>query len=199
MVTRIGACAREGQADPESPSSSPSPATTVIDQADPESPSSSPSLATIVTDQADPGSLSIIDHNLLLAEYYLNWEDYRDDPIIRDAVEEYIIEHYDILDHSQIAFFEEEFLNAKGEQREGEAEDAWSTEMSRASDLPIGKLERLESIEGEDECCSICLERMSLLRKLIRLGCKHVFHESCLVTWLCTSTYCRLCRFCVSE
>ncbi|CAN1760666.1 hypothetical protein LINPERHAP1_LOCUS7622 [Linum perenne] len=66
-------------------------------------------------------------------------------------------------------FFEEEFLNARGEQREGEAEEAeeaWSTEMSGASDLAIGKLERLESIEGEDECCSICLERMSLLLKV---------------------------------
>ncbi|CAN1167593.1 E3 ubiquitin-protein ligase RNF181 homolog [Linum perenne] len=96
----------------------------------------------------------------------------------------------------------EEFLIVRGEQREGEAEEAeeaWSTEMSGASDLAIGKLERLESIEGEDECCSICLERMSLLRKFIRLGCKHVFHESYLVTWLCTSTYCPLCRFCVSE
>ncbi|CAN0892608.1 E3 ubiquitin-protein ligase RING1-like [Linum grandiflorum] len=35
--------------------------------------------------------------------------------------------------------------------------------------------------------------------RLIRLECKHLFHESCLVSWLRTSNSCPLCRSRVSD
>ncbi|CAN0862342.1 E3 ubiquitin-protein ligase RING1-like [Linum grandiflorum] len=35
--------------------------------------------------------------------------------------------------------------------------------------------------------------------RVIKLECKHIFHQSCLMNWLNTSKTCPLCRFLVSD
>ncbi|CAN1805129.1 Uncharacterized RING finger protein P32A8.03c [Linum perenne] len=65
-----------------------------------------------------------------------------------------------------------------------------------APDSAIEKLERLETFDGDD-CCTICLEEMNSCR-VIRLECKHFFHESCLVPWIRNSN-CPLCRFQITD
>ncbi|CAN1226333.1 E3 ubiquitin-protein ligase RNF181 [Linum grandiflorum] len=61
----------------------------------------------------------------------------------------------------------------------------------------IAKLERVDDFDGGDDC-AICLVEMvgggDCGGSLIRLECKHLFHESCLVSWLRTSNACPLCR-----
>ncbi|KAF2686325.1 hypothetical protein K458DRAFT_387332 [Lentithecium fluviatile CBS 122367] len=45
--------------------------------------------------------------------------------------------------------------------------------------------------------CSICLEDWSISQRIIETSpCKHIFHETCLVTWLNTNnrTTCPYCR-----
>ncbi|CAN0898451.1 E3 ubiquitin-protein ligase synoviolin, partial [Linum grandiflorum] len=62
----------------------------------------------------------------------------------------------------------------------------------------IAKLERVENFDGGD--CVICLDEMvGGDGSLIRLECKHLFHESCLVSWLRTLNACPLCRSRVSD
>ncbi|CAN0927520.1 E3 ubiquitin-protein ligase RING1-like [Linum grandiflorum] len=83
--------------------------------------------------------------------------------------------------------------------------------MLQASEDEIGRergaskaaIEKLEVVadygldrSGED-CCSICLAEMG--GRVIRMECKHVFHQSCLMNWLKTSKSCPLCRFQVSD
>ncbi|CAN0927521.1 E3 ubiquitin-protein ligase RING1-like [Linum grandiflorum] len=69
-----------------------------------------------------------------------------------------------------------------------------------ASKAAIEKLEVVADYgldrNGED-CCSICLAEMG--GRVIRMECKHVFHQSCLMKWLKTSKSCPLCRFLVSD
>ncbi|CAN0911729.1 E3 ubiquitin-protein ligase RDUF1 [Linum grandiflorum] len=69
-----------------------------------------------------------------------------------------------------------------------------------ASESAIANLERVEiGWKGED-CCTICLEEMGSGEvKAIKLDCKHIFHESCLVSWLRTSNCCPLCRFQIQD
>ncbi|CAN1150222.1 E3 ubiquitin-protein ligase SGR9, amyloplastic [Linum perenne] len=72
------------------------------------------------------------------------------------------------------------------------------------SDSAIEKLERLETFDGDD-CCTICLEEMNSCssdaagRRVIRLECKHFFHESCFVPWIRNSNCCPLCRFQITD
>ncbi|CAN1252426.1 E3 ubiquitin-protein ligase RING1-like [Linum perenne] len=76
-----------------------------------------------------------------------------------------------------------------------------------ASESGIAKLERVE-IDGlgwkPEDCCTICLEQMGSCddgggRKVIKLECRHVFHESCLISWIQTSNGCPLCRLPISD
>ncbi|CAN0892609.1 E3 ubiquitin-protein ligase RNF181 homolog [Linum grandiflorum] len=65
----------------------------------------------------------------------------------------------------------------------------------------IAKLDRVDDFDGDDDC-AICLVEMAgggCGGRLIRLECKHLFHESCLVSWLRTSNSCPLCRSRVSD
>lgn len=43
-------------------------------------------------------------------------------------------------------------------------------------------------------CCPICDEGLSLNEGILRLPCKHVFHDSCLSPWLADHNTCPICR-----
>ncbi|CAN1793925.1 E3 ubiquitin-protein ligase RING1-like [Linum perenne] len=65
-----------------------------------------------------------------------------------------------------------------------------------ASESAIEDLERVErgtDLEEGEDLCVICQEEMDGGR-LIKLKCKHLFHESCCTLWLRTSNFCPLCR-----
>ncbi|CAN1157173.1 E3 ubiquitin-protein ligase RING1-like [Linum perenne] len=67
---------------------------------------------------------------------------------------------------------------------------------SPASESAIEALERVEvgtDLEEGEILCVICQEEMDGGR-LIKLKCKHLFHESCCTSWLRTSNFCPLCR-----
>ncbi|CAN0916670.1 E3 ubiquitin-protein ligase synoviolin B [Linum grandiflorum] len=71
----------------------------------------------------------------------------------------------------------------------------------RNNGAPQSAIEKLERVEFDgglehDDCCAICLEEMdSGEGKVIRLDCRHLFHEICLVSWIRRSNCCPLCRF----
>ncbi|CAN1226039.1 E3 ubiquitin-protein ligase RDUF1 [Linum grandiflorum] len=69
-----------------------------------------------------------------------------------------------------------------------------------ASESSIANLERVEIGWKRDDCCTICLEEMgSGEGKAIKLDCRHVYHENCLVSWLRASNCCPLCRFRIQD
>ncbi|CAN1171499.1 E3 ubiquitin-protein ligase RING1-like, partial [Linum perenne] len=119
----------------------------------------------------------------------------------------------DILREELAAAFrraEEQMEAAMAEEAEAEAAaeasaDEYVIRTRGASKSGISKLERVEISGGGwrvDDCCTICLEEMGSGEsrdgggmRVIKLECRHVFHESCLVSWIRTSNGCPLCRF----
>ncbi|CAN0871659.1 E3 ubiquitin-protein ligase RING1-like [Linum grandiflorum] len=68
-------------------------------------------------------------------------------------------------------------------------------ELVEKEKAAIEKLEVVDNyLDAEEDCCTICLGEMGGGR-VIKLECKHVFHQSCLINWLKTSKTCPLCRF----
>ncbi|XP_010680880.1 E3 ubiquitin-protein ligase SDIR1-like [Beta vulgaris subsp. vulgaris] len=63
-----------------------------------------------------------------------------------------------------------------------------------ASEAAIEALERLGDGGKEVIGCAICLEGGGTMMS-VRLPCKHVFHEGCIVKWLHQSNVCPLCRY----
>lgn len=57
------------------------------------------------------------------------------------------------------------------------------------------RMEKLEEIGEDLGDCSICLEEFcSNERKVVKIQCGHVYHESCILKWLDNSHSCPLCR-----
>jgi len=46
-----------------------------------------------------------------------------------------------------------------------------------------------------DEKCSICMENFKENNSVIKLDCGHIFHKSCLKTWLYNHKTCPVCRY----
>lgn len=58
------------------------------------------------------------------------------------------------------------------------------------------KLERINVGEKMEENCSICMEEIEKGNEIIRLPCKHIFHEKCIKSYLLEYNYkCPLCRY----
>ncbi|CAN0852510.1 E3 ubiquitin-protein ligase RNF181 homolog [Linum grandiflorum] len=81
-------------------------------------------------------------------------------------------------------------------------DDEATTNTRGASESAIAKLEIVEIGSGED-CCPVCLEDMvcggGTSGRVMRMDCKHEFHENCLLSWLKNSNSCPLCRSVVSD
>ncbi|CAN0924650.1 Zinc finger CCCH domain-containing protein 17 [Linum grandiflorum] len=92
------------------------------------------------------------------------------------------------------SFAEKGRLYTKGEVRSfGEGPDGMVFTGDAAGLVTVWRLIQ----EVKMDSCSICLEEMGVGR-VMKLECKHVFHQSCLMNWLKTSKSCPLCRFRVS-
>jgi hypothetical protein len=57
-------------------------------------------------------------------------------------------------------------------------------------------ISRLEHFEMEDASkeCNVCLDTYASDRSAVKLPCGHVFHRSCIETWLAESGICPVCR-----
>ncbi|XP_048493056.2 E3 ubiquitin-protein ligase RING1-like [Beta vulgaris subsp. vulgaris] len=78
-----------------------------------------------------------------------------------------------------------------------ESESDLAVKPTPASEAAIEELERLAAggdQEVDSTTCAICLEEGSMTMS-VRLPCKHVFHEGCIVKWLRKSNSCPLCRY----
>ncbi|KAL3640638.1 hypothetical protein CASFOL_015606 [Castilleja foliolosa] len=55
-----------------------------------------------------------------------------------------------------------------------------------------------EKKEGKD--CTVCLDSLIGCRKIVTLGCRHVFHPDCIAEWLsqANNNTCPVCRAVVS-
>lgn len=54
---------------------------------------------------------------------------------------------------------------------------------------------RTECLDAHEDSCSICLEAYSDIDPATKINiCRHIFHRSCLMTWLNSSSTCPMCR-----
>ncbi|RVE47580.1 hypothetical protein evm_007778 [Chilo suppressalis] len=50
-------------------------------------------------------------------------------------------------------------------------------------------------IQNEDKNCPICLKTFKSGEKAIRMPCNHIFHSTCILTWLNKTNSCPFCRY----
>ena len=80
-----------------------------------------------------------------------------------------------------------------------EAQRRSNVEANKRKPVPKCVIERFEDVEigprGIDERCCICDEAYAAMDSACRLpSCKHVFHRSCVTTWLRLKNTCPMCR-----
>lgn len=83
-------------------------------------------------------------------------------------------------------------------------------DLNRYGNPPAGKttIENLEKIEVDEiflqnnqlsqECessCSVCKDEFEKLQNLLKLPCKHLFHDECILPWLKERNSCPTCRY----
>ena len=66
------------------------------------------------------------------------------------------------------------------------------------TDLPIITYGEHSDADIQDECC-ICLEAFAVEDSLIKLPCTHLFHVSCISSWLVGHAFCPLCKQVIAE
>ncbi|XP_015876136.3 E3 ubiquitin-protein ligase At3g02290 [Ziziphus jujuba] len=54
--------------------------------------------------------------------------------------------------------------------------------------------DHIDGDNGELDGCCICLEEFTAGTEFLRFGCKHVYHQSCILKWLNNQNSCPLCR-----
>lgn len=52
---------------------------------------------------------------------------------------------------------------------------------------------------GEEEKCAICITEFEEKEKVKKLPCKHLFHVSCVDTWLVQNSHCPICKTDINE
>ena len=57
--------------------------------------------------------------------------------------------------------------------------------------------ENLDEIGKEASCenCSVCKDNFEICQTILKLTCKHIFHEECIMPWLKERNSCPTCRF----
>mmetsp|Transcript_3588 Transcript_3588/g.10562 ORF Transcript_3588/g.10562 Transcript_3588/m.10562 type:complete len:382 (-) Transcript_3588:302-1447(-) len=78
-------------------------------------------------------------------------------------------------------------------------DEAASSPQKATSKTFLDTLKRAASAVCEEDinrqqCCPVCDEALNLSEVVIRLACKHVFHESCITPWLTNHNTCPICR-----
>ncbi|AES69209.1 putative transcription factor C2H2 family [Medicago truncatula] len=66
--------------------------------------------------------------------------------------------------------------------------------IERHSYRYLSKIRVEEGMESEEMMCSICLVELLVGTQATRLWCSHLYHEGCIMKWLCRSNTCPLCR-----
>jgi hypothetical protein len=52
-----------------------------------------------------------------------------------------------------------------------------------------------ENLHASSEECALCLEEYSPGEEVLKLPCRHIFHEGCLGPWFTKSLTCPMCKF----
>lgn len=65
----------------------------------------------------------------------------------------------------------------------------------RATESSIKKLEDVIVGDRERGPCPVCLENFTVGSHVTRMPCSHMFHRTCILSWLNKSHVCPLCRF----
>lgn len=65
----------------------------------------------------------------------------------------------------------------------------------RAAESSIKKLEDVIVGDRERGPCPVCLENFTVGSHVTRMPCSHMFHRTCILSWLNKSHVCPLCRF----
>lgn len=91
------------------------------------------------------------------------------------------------------AGFQHMFQNFAEEHLQGPSQPAASE--AALSSLPVIKVSAKDLECSDSAECVICLEKFQVGDAATRITCGHLFHESCVKKWLCSSNQCPVCRF----
>jgi E3 ubiquitin-protein ligase RNF115/126 len=61
-------------------------------------------------------------------------------------------------------------------------------------ELPRIKISELTDIKEEEKDCSVCKDTFNTEEIVVKMPCKHLFHEDCIVPWLKMHNSCPTCR-----
>ena len=68
-------------------------------------------------------------------------------------------------------------------------------QKDQLSKIPITKFQKKADVKaGEEEKCPICLIDLEHNEEIRSLPCKHIFHPSCIDTWLVKNSSCPICK-----
>lgn len=68
-------------------------------------------------------------------------------------------------------------------------------ERDRINQIEVFKYKKKKDvIKGEEEQCPICITEFENDEDVRRLPCKHLFHPTCVDTWLVQNSHCPCCK-----
>ena len=66
--------------------------------------------------------------------------------------------------------------------------------LEQEKKTPCPKQATKDVVKEEKDICPICILNYEIKEELIILGCKHVFHSSCIQEWIKLNSTCPICR-----
>ncbi|XP_060671017.1 uncharacterized protein LOC132800766 [Ziziphus jujuba] len=102
-------------------------------------------------------------------------------------------------DHRNFQFIDDQLIIDQAPSRLPSSSDSTGSRtqtqtVDRLSMTTHEKVVAENGDNGELGGCCICLDNFSAGTELIRFGCKHLYHQNCIVKWLENQNSCPLCR-----
>ena len=67
--------------------------------------------------------------------------------------------------------------------------------MAEINDIEADEITEEQSHSLKEECCSICLDHFTTSTLVKKMGCGHIFHQTCIDAWLVRKGECPNCKF----
>lgn len=114
-----------------------------------------------------------------------------------DAFDVLLRDHVNFVRVNRSRMFDPGFITVilSNNSHEAEQQNAARVPQDKLANIPITKFrKKSQTKEGEEEKCPICLVEFNDMEEIRYLPCKHIYHPSCIDTWLVKNSACPLCK-----